>query len=232
MAVDYSHMLGVCNRDIKLAHLLVADPNLACPYIKLIDFGACKHDSDSEPDTYIGTRANMAPEVLNCLPRSLACTRHFEHGWGRYDGKLADIWSLGICLFHMLFGTDTPMNLQADPWGGTRTSVVFPCDATDGMEGVEDVPPPISDNCKDFLNNILQYRPENRLNMDGIWRHPWFTVDLPVDRDFNNRMALARMEEMQDVPGSQSEREILRILAEAQRVWTGSKLEQVPQPIK
>ncbi|CAD7705270.1 unnamed protein product [Ostreobium quekettii] len=210
MAVDYSHMMGVCNRDIKLAHLLMADPSEAC--VKLIDFGACKHDDDSEPDTYIGTRSYMAPEVLACMPDPKSRRpRWYDHGKGRYDGRLADIWSLGICLFQMLFGIDEQLVLEHAP--SKRSSVVFPCGEGDGGRAAVSLSP----ECRDLLNRVLQYLPENRLGMDGIWAHPWFAKDLPPGsgREHNLKLALAKTEEMHSVPGAQSEREILQILKEA-----------------
>ena len=58
--------------------------------VKLIDFGfSIKVQNDKKLNIFCGTPAYMAPEIVKKL---------------EYDGKPADIWSLGILLYAMLYG--------------------------------------------------------------------------------------------------------------------------------
>lgn len=83
----------IAHRDIKSKNILVKE-NLTCC---IADFGlAVKYSSETEeidikPDTRVGTRRYMAPEVLdNALD-----TRHFA------AFKMADIYSFGLVLWEI-----------------------------------------------------------------------------------------------------------------------------------
>lgn len=74
----------IMHRDFKLANILLHDDN-----IKIADFGFAKLlNSDDYANTMLGSPLNMAPEVL---------------GGTRYNSK-ADIWSIGACIWEMLYG--------------------------------------------------------------------------------------------------------------------------------
>jgi serine/threonine protein kinase len=38
----------------------------------------------------------------------------------------------------------------------------------------------ISEGLKDLLSRIFQVNPADRINIDGIFEHPWFQQDLPL----------------------------------------------------
>ena len=72
------------HRDFKLANILLHDEN-----IKIADFGFAKLLSEEDyATTMLGSPLNMAPEVL---------------GGSKYNNK-ADIWSIGACIYEMIFG--------------------------------------------------------------------------------------------------------------------------------
>lgn len=73
------------HRDFKLANVLKHDG-----VIKIADFGFAKllGSEDEQAETILGSPLNMAPEIL-------------DHK--AYNSK-ADIWSIGISFYEMLFG--------------------------------------------------------------------------------------------------------------------------------
>ena len=72
------------HRDFKLANILKHNG-----IIKIADFGFSKMlGSDAIATTMLGSPLNMAPEIL---------------GQKKYNSK-ADIWSIGICFYELLFG--------------------------------------------------------------------------------------------------------------------------------
>ena len=85
-ALDYLHQRGFAHRDIKPDNI-VFDENMNP---KLIGFGICSDDAaDNLLTTSCGTVAFVAPEVFTSKG---------------YDGRLADIWSLGVTIFTMAYG--------------------------------------------------------------------------------------------------------------------------------
>lgn len=74
----------ILHRDFKLANILLHDG-----HIKIADFGFAKLLSEEEfAKTILGSPLNMAPEVIK----------------GREYNSKADIYSIGVCFYEMLFG--------------------------------------------------------------------------------------------------------------------------------
>ena len=83
-AVELIHTQGFAHRDLKMTNILLNEEN----EIKLIDFGfAC--DGFKEKSLFCGTPSYMAPEIL---------TKE------KYNGRLVDIWALGVVLYKMVTG--------------------------------------------------------------------------------------------------------------------------------
>lgn len=85
------HRVGIVHHDLKLENILLA-PRAAesedlC--VKIIDFNYCCRVVDGGLlDKFRGTESYLAPEILEGFP---------------YDGKLVDIWCLGVMLFIICF---------------------------------------------------------------------------------------------------------------------------------
>ncbi|XP_050894888.1 serine/threonine-protein kinase SAPK7 isoform X2 [Lathyrus oleraceus] len=92
--VSHCHDMEICHRDLKLENTL-----LNGKLIKICDFGYSKsYLLHSRPKSMIGTPSYIAPEIFSRK---------------EYDGKLADVWSLGVILYIMLVG-EFPFGDQKD----------------------------------------------------------------------------------------------------------------------
>ena len=77
------HKNKVMHRDIKLANIFLNNDQVV-----IGDFGFAKQGV-LITGTVLGTPITMAPEIMNIQ--------------GKYTSK-ADLWSIGICFFQLLFG--------------------------------------------------------------------------------------------------------------------------------
>ena len=82
-AIDYLHHKNILHRDIKAANCFLHDRKR---FLKIGDFGIAKklEETGQLAKTQIGTPYCMAPEI-----------------WDQPYGKKAEIWALGILLYHM-----------------------------------------------------------------------------------------------------------------------------------
>mmetsp|Transcript_30615 Transcript_30615/g.57059 ORF Transcript_30615/g.57059 Transcript_30615/m.57059 type:complete len:922 (+) Transcript_30615:69-2834(+) len=85
-AVEYLHDKDIIHRDLKPENVLIT----ASGHLKLVDFGTCKdlRQTDLNGQEFVGTAEYMAPEVVD----------------SENSGPAADLWSLGVVLFHMVTG--------------------------------------------------------------------------------------------------------------------------------
>ncbi|KAK7870346.1 hypothetical protein R5R35_000521 [Gryllus longicercus] len=89
-AVNYLHSKGVCHRDLKPANILLCQPKPRT-LIKVTDLGLAKSEIMHGPMySCCGTKAFLAPEVLE---------------GGRIYDKKVDVWSMGVILYLSLSGT-------------------------------------------------------------------------------------------------------------------------------
>eukprot|EP00958_Prasinococcus_capsulatus_P025738 scaffold4427_cov417-Prasinococcus_capsulatus_cf.AAC.3 len=146
-AVGYLHdSLKMCHRDLKLENVLL-DSGF---HIKICDFGVSKSlGFDSMPHSRVGTPAYSAPEVVT------------DEGQNAYDGTMVDVWSLGVVLYILEYRTY--------PFGAP------PNQAENIINRRFEGPEPVScrSHIDDLLSKILVVDPKERLDIQGIWRHPW-----------------------------------------------------------
>lgn len=117
--------------------------------IKVADLGVCNEflgdDASIDQRTATGTPAFRAPETLS--------------GQKVYfDGKSADVWSLGITLFAFLYG-DVPFKSPTIP-------VLY--EQIKNEEPNFPVKPVISEGVKDLISKMLNKDPEQRADMQLI----------------------------------------------------------------
>jgi serine/threonine protein kinase len=160
--VEYCHSLGVCHRDLKPENLLLDEHG----NIKISDFGLSSlYVGDAEAGsasrtellhTTCGTPNYVAPEVLA------------DQG---YDGKKADVWSLGVILYVLLAGFL--------PFDESTIVALF-----EKIQRAEFAYPSwFSAGARDMLDKILVADPKKRLSLKELKVHPWIQSVVVTQED-------------------------------------------------
>jgi len=87
-----------------------------------------------------------------------------------YDACKADIWSAGVLLYAMLVGRyPFPDNMPQDERVLAMNTRPLP-----------NLPPHLSQECKQLLEDLLHPNPAERISIEGIRQCPWFLQGLPA----------------------------------------------------
>ena len=119
---------------------------------KLTDFGWSNYmQGDYKRTTVCGTPIYLAPEMINN-------TGH--------DEKL-DIWCIGVLLFELMTGVQ--------PWKGTDVNTVKMNISRLRINW----PKNMDRKAGDLISKILRYNPEERISLENMLLHPFFTQFFP-----------------------------------------------------
>ncbi|KAG0209055.1 hypothetical protein BGX28_000155 [Mortierella sp. GBA30] len=138
--VDYLNSRGICHRDIKDENIVI-DNDFT---VKLIDFGSAviiPRPQGKYFDRFYGTINYASPEILK---------------GEKYRAEAAEIWSLGILLYTILYG-EVPFN---DPVQAISGPYISPRVRS-------------SNECLHLLNWMLAKTPERRATIEDVVSHPW-----------------------------------------------------------
>lgn len=173
-ALAYLHANNITHRDVKPDNILVQSFN---PFIvKLTDFGLSKMVDTEQTflKTFCGTLLYCAPEVYNEYaeydeyghrhPRNRLRRRPVGQ---RYDHAI-DIWSLGGVLYYALTG-DPPYPAK----NGISYTELLHQIMTKKLNTQPLTQMDISRDGIDFLNRMLQRRPEQRATIEELRDHTW-----------------------------------------------------------
>ena len=143
LAIEYLHSHGICHRDLKPENILLDRNNR----IKVADFGFARWVRSSIAETSCGSPHYAAPEVIRGVP---------------YDGKQADIWSMGVILYALLAGY-LPFD---DPSVRVLLHKV--------KKGAFEMPPDFPADIADMIRRMITVDPTKRITIDQLKAHPGF----------------------------------------------------------
>ena len=137
------NVVGIVHRDLKADNILIDDEEA----VKLADFGLCNflRDAHSFLTTRCGTPTHVAPEVIK----------------GESYGPKADLWSLGIILYHMMTG-ELPF-VDVSVMGVIKKVIECEPEYPDTMPVL----------ARDLISRLLMKNPSERLSLDEVKSHPW-----------------------------------------------------------
>ena len=144
-AIEYIHNKNIMHRDLKPENILL-DANFNA---KVCDFGWCAEWNEIERrQTFCGTNEYMAPEI---------------HAAQKQDFMI-DIWAMGILLYEMYH--------KRAPFTGRSPKDIY---ENISKKRIKYTANPMCPEAKDMIDRILQLNPKNRLKIDQIFAHPYFS---------------------------------------------------------
>ncbi|KAM9844685.1 serine/threonine-protein kinase PLK3 isoform 1-T1 [Aulostomus maculatus] len=150
--LKYLHSRGILHRDLKLGNFFVNE-NME---LRLGDFGlAAKLETvEQRKKTICGTPNYLAPEVLN------------RQG----HGTESDVWSLGCVMYTLMCGNP--------PFETLDLKETYKCI----KEVRYNLPSTLSPPAQKLISGILQKNPSDRLTLDQILNHEFFTKGFTPDK--------------------------------------------------
>ncbi|KAM4552308.1 serine/threonine-protein kinase PLK3 [Odontesthes bonariensis] len=150
--LKYLHSRGILHRDLKLGNFFVNE-NME---LRLGDFGlAAKLETvEQRKKTICGTPNYLAPEVLN------------RQG----HGTESDVWSLGCVMYTLMCGNP--------PFETLDLKETYKCI----KEVRYNLPSTLSPAAQKLISGILQKNPSDRLTLEQILNHEFFTKGFTPDK--------------------------------------------------
>lgn len=141
--VEHCHTMSIVHRDLKCENLLLSNQMI----LKISDFGFARELDGKNLETYCGSYAYAAPEVILGQP---------------YVGEPADIWSMGVILYAMVVGRL--------PFKDNDVKTLL-----SEISHHITLPSYLTDDIKDLIVRMLTYNPHERATIAQIKCHTWMT---------------------------------------------------------
>ena len=175
--LEYMHSQKIVHRDIKLDNILInfnkypnyilkgnlppkvkyEDVTLNDSFtLKIADLGYSKDlEGSNEGSTILGTPMHMSPDII----------QNYVGNENKKYNTSVDLWSLGTITYQLLTGKP--------PFIGNNYNEVF----KHILEGKYTLPSSLTASIEiiTFINGLLQFYPEKRLNWEQIKNHPFLT---------------------------------------------------------
>jgi len=189
--LEYMHSQHILHRDLKPENLLKKCDGT----VKISDFGSAKLSETSAnyatdtvagrgTHTAIGTPAFCPPEY--CLSENAPTAP--------VNGFAADVWSLGVTLFYMVYGRV--------PFLGHTVFEMYDLICTQDVK----FPPSssVSQGCIDFMKSILVKDADKRPELKSLWLSPWIKAALENPDCRHRRKLYASKSKPVPVPGTEA----------------------------
>ncbi|POI23420.1 hypothetical protein CIB84_012832, partial [Bambusicola thoracicus] len=150
-ALKFLHDHNISHLDLKPQNILLSTPEN--PQLKLADFGFAQYMSPwDEKHVLRGSPLYMAPEMV--------CRQ-------QYDARV-DLWSVGVILYEALFGR---------PPFASRSFAEL--EEKIRSDRAIELPsrPPLSPECRDLLQRLLERDPLKRISFEEFFAHPFVDME-------------------------------------------------------
>ncbi|UYV60282.1 TRIB2 [Cordylochernes scorpioides] len=149
-----AHRAGLVLRDLKLRKFLFTDHNRTEVKLESLEDAVVLSDPEDDwLDVKHGCPAYVSPEILS--------------PGGRYCGRAADCWSLGVLTYAMLVGRY--------PFHDPHHAGLF----TKIRHGAFTIPDSLSPRARCLIRSLLRRDASERLSAQDVLAHPWFHEPLP-----------------------------------------------------
>jgi serine/threonine protein kinase len=181
-AIYHCHQQGVSHRDLKPENIML-DQKWD---LKIIDFGLAAptqgRDGSGMLKTTLGTYGYMAPE---------------QHLGREYEGEKVDIFALGVILFvmyskHPPFNAAIPKDQFYVAIASKNYKIFWEKHSQHKKEGNKF----FSESFKDLFQRMTELDPANRISIDEIRKHPWYTEPTHLDQPKVQQIFERRFEQL------------------------------------
>ncbi|ORX79530.1 hypothetical protein BCR32DRAFT_246307 [Anaeromyces robustus] len=154
-AIKVMHKNNFIHRDLKLSNILLRNKN-DLSSVTIIDFGETLDRTDDYYITgMVGTLHYMAPEILK----------------KKKYGKAVDLWAYGVIAYRLLTGY-FPFIVDGENHSKQLKAIL-----QNGVSYLRGDNQRLSIKAIDFINNILDPEPHNRIGIDTALEHPFLNLD-------------------------------------------------------
>ena len=161
--------IKICHLDLSLENLMLLNDSKTEPKLKIIDFGLCQDFSKKSNFLYnkfIGKLYYQSPEVFKCNKYYKKTIPNFY-----YDARKADVWSIGIVLFVLLFG-EYPYKYASKKYDRNFRKILGGPNTLEKWVTKNNKTHLLTLECLDLLKKILTFS-KKRLTINEILIHPF-----------------------------------------------------------